>query len=60
MFICKNCNGKYDENMRYSRDFRYCKKGGEEHTHYLSYKRDTLASLRSMPFEAKIYGITYF
>lgn len=25
MFICKICDEEYDENMRYSRDSRYCK-----------------------------------
>lgn len=54
MFICKICDKEYDENMRYSRDSRYCKKCGEERTRYLSYRRDTLSSLRSMPLEAKI------
>lgn len=54
MFICKICDKEYDEKMRYSRDSRYCKKCGEERTRYLSYRRDTLSSLRSMPLEAKI------
>ena len=54
MFVCKICDEEYDENMRYSRDSRYCKKCGEERTQYLSYRRNTLASLRSMPLEAKI------
>ena len=36
MFICKICDEEYDENMRYSRDSRYCKKCGEERTQYLS------------------------
>ena len=52
MFICKICDEEYDENMRYSRNSRYCKKCGEERTQYLSYRLDTLASLRSMPLEA--------
>ena len=45
--------------MRYSRDSRYCKKCGEERTQYLTYRRDTLASLRSMPLEAKIIQTKY-
>lgn len=54
MFVCKICDKEYDDNMRYSRDSRYCKKCGAEHAEYLSYRRDTLASLRAMPLEAKI------
>ena len=54
MFVCKICDNEYDDNMRYSRDSRYCKKCGTEHAEYLSYRRDTLASLRAMPLEAKI------
>lgn len=54
MFICKICDKEYDDNMRYSRDSRYCKKCGIERAEYLSYRRDTLASLRAMPLEAKI------
>lgn len=59
MFVCKKCDEKYDESMRYSRDSRYCKKCGEERTQYLTYRRDTLASLRSMPLEAKIIQTKY-
>ena len=28
MFVCKICDKEYDDNMRYSRDSRYCKKCG--------------------------------
>lgn len=54
MFICKACQEIYDDSMRYSKDSRYCTKCGKEHSEFLSYRRDTLASLRSMPLEAKI------
>lgn len=40
--------------MQFSRDSRYCKKCGEKHAEFLSYRRNTLASLRAMPLEAKI------
>ena len=36
MFVCKICDEEYDEDMRYSRDSRYCKKCGEERTQYLT------------------------
>lgn len=54
MFICKICDEEYDENMRYCRDSRYCKKCGKERSEYFSFRRNTLASLRSMSLEAKI------
>lgn len=54
MFICKICNEEYDDIMQFSRDSRYCKKCGENHAEFLSYRRNTLASLRAMPLEAKI------
>lgn len=54
MFVCKICDEEYDDNMRYNRDSRYCKKCGDKQAEYLSYRRDTLASLRAMPLEAKI------
>ena len=54
MFICKICNEEYAENMRYSRGSRYCKKCGKKHSEYLSFRRNTLASLRSMPLEDKV------
>lgn len=54
MFICKICDEEYDENMRYNRDSRYCKECGKKHSDYLSFRRKTLASLRSMSLEAKI------
>lgn len=47
MFICKICNEEYAENMRYSRGSRYCKKCGKKHSEYLSFRRNTLASLRA-------------
>ena len=40
--------------MRYSRGSRYCKKCGKKHSEYLSFRRNTLASLRSMPLEDKV------
>ena len=54
MFICKTCQEIYDDSMRYSKDSRYCTKCGKDHTEFLSYRREILASLRSMPLEAKI------
>lgn len=54
MFICKICNEEYDDTMQFSRDSRYCKKCGEKQAEFLSYRRNTLASLRAMPLEAKI------
>ena len=54
MFICKNCKQEYNDNLHYQNDSRYCIKCGEEHTNFLSYRRDTLSSLRSMSLEAKI------
>ena len=59
MFICKICNKEYDDSMQFSRDSRYCKKCGEKHAEFLSYRRDTLASLRAMPLEAKIIQTKY-
>lgn len=59
MFICKICNKEYDDTMQFSRDSRYCKKCGEKHAEFLSYRRDTLASLRAMPLEAKIIKTKY-
>ena len=53
MFVCKICDKEYDDNMRYSRDSQYCKKCGAEHAEYLSYRRDTLTSLRAMPSKPK-------
>lgn len=54
MFTCKNCQDEYGESLRYSKDSRYCKKCGEKRSEFLSYRRETLASLRSMSLEAKI------
>ena len=54
MFICKTCQEIYDDSMRYNKDSRYCVKCGTDHAEFLSYRRNTLASLRSMPLEAKI------
>lgn len=54
MFICKTCQEIYDDSMHYSKDSRYCIECGKDHAKFLSYRRDTLASLRSMSLEAKI------
>lgn len=44
MFICKICNKEYDENMRYSRDSRYCQKCG------ITYFRQILLQAKKEPF----------
>lgn len=54
MFICKKCQEEYDENMRYNKDPRYCTKCGKKHAEFLTYRRETLTSLRSMSLETKI------
>ena len=54
MFLCKNCQNEYEENSRYCKDSRYCTKCGKKRSEFLSYRRETLASLRSMSLEAKI------
>lgn len=59
MFICKICNEEYDDTMQFSRDSRYCKKCGAKHVEFLSYRRNTLASLRAMPLDAKIIQTKY-
>lgn len=59
MFICKKCGDNFKENMRYKNDFRYCKKCGKERSDFFASRRDTLASLRSMPLEAKIIQTKY-
>lgn len=54
MFICKNCQEEYNKMMCYSKDLRYCTKCVEKCTEFLSYLRETLASLCSMSLECKI------
>ena len=58
MFICKICDEEYDENMRYSRDSRYCKKCGEECTQYLSYRRWIVNTFSDKFFQV-IFPILY-
>lgn len=51
---CKVCDEELTDENVYPSNHRYCKACGEEHTAYLSERRQTLTSLREMNLESKI------
>ena len=57
--ICKKCQEELTVSNVYPLDHRYCKTCGEEHTAYLSERRQTLSSLREMNLESKIVQTKY-
>jgi 3'-phosphoadenosine 5'-phosphosulfate sulfotransferase (PAPS reductase)/FAD synthetase len=57
--ICKNCYTELTSKNTYPLDHRYCIKCGEEHSAFLSDRRQTLTSLRNMNLDSKIIQTKY-
>ena len=52
--LCKKCHLELNESNIYPKDKRYCLSCGKEHSLFISDRRQTLESLRSMNLESKI------
>lgn len=57
--FCKKCNELLTDKNTYTHDRRYCISCGEEHTEYISYRKNTLKSLQEMNLESKIIQTKY-
>ena len=52
--LCKKCYLELDETNMYPKDKRFCLSCGKEHALFITERRQTLESLRSMNLESKI------
>ena len=57
--LCKKCYEELTDDNTYEKDHRFCIKCGQEHSEYLTNRKQTLASLRNMNLASKIIQTRY-